>query len=131
MEKVAPAIQRVLDVMDEEIETLEEKLRKAQPLIDRLAKLRQARARLLDEKSPTAGGGRRNAQLTMETVVAFLRQHGASTPVEIADHAGVDANIARSHLNRHADVRYRKNGDGKWHLIGENTDGEGFDEEEE
>lgn len=119
MEKLSKAQERVLAVLDEEIEELEEKLRKVQPHIDNLARLRATRARLLDERSTTAGGGRRGSQLTMETVVHFLREEGASSVADIAKHAGVDPSVVRSHLNRHKEVRYRQDSDGDWELIGE------------
>lgn len=123
MEKLTPRKKAVLDVLDEEIAGLEEKLAKAQPMIDELQTLRATRARLLDERSPTAGGGRRNSQLTMETVVHFLREEGASSVSDIAKHAGVADHIVRAHLNRHSGSRYRKDVDGDWELIGED-DGE-------
>lgn len=119
MEKVSKRAQTVLDVIDEQIEDLEERLKKAQPLIDELARLRRVRATLLDERRPTGGGGRSNAMLTMETLIHDLREHGASTPQEAADRLGVPVTVVRSHLNRYADQRYAKNGDGKWRLIGE------------
>jgi hypothetical protein len=119
MEKVSPRKQAVLDVLDEQIEELETKLAKVQPLINELQSLRATRARLLDERSTTSGGGRRASQLTMETVVHFLRENGASSVADIAKHAGVDSSVVRSHLNRHMDVRYRKDDDGDWELIGE------------
>ena len=122
MEKVTKRKQAVLDVIDEQIADLEERLAKAQPMINELAVLRATRAKLLDERSTTSGGGRRNAQLTMETMIHDLRENGPSTPPDIAQRVGVDATIVRSHLNRHKDVRYRMNGDNLWHLIGEGSE---------
>ena len=122
MEKVTKRKQAVLDVIDEQIADLEERLAKAQPMINELAVLRATRAKLLDERSTTSGGGRRNAQLTMETMIHDLRENGPSTPPDIAQRVGVDATIVRSHLNRHKDVRYRMNGDNRWHLIGEDSE---------
>lgn len=119
MEKVTKRAQEVLDVIDEKIEDLEERLKKAQPLIDELARLRRTRKVLLDEKGVTSGGGRSNAMLTMETLIHDLREHGASTPQEAADRLGIPVTVVRSHLNRYSDQRYAKNGDGKWRLIGE------------
>jgi hypothetical protein len=119
MEKLTPRKQAVLDVLDAQIEDLDTKLAKYQPLFDELGSLRATRARLLDERSTTSGGGRRGSQLTMETVILFLREEGASSVADIAKHAGVDPSIVRSHLNRHKDVRYRQDEDGDWELIGE------------
>lgn len=129
MEKVTRRKQAVLDVIDEQIADLEVKLAKAQPMINELAVLRATRAKLLDERSTTSGGGRRNAQLTMETMIHDLRENGPSSPPDIAQRVGVDATIVRSHLNRHKDVRYRMNGDGMWHLIGEGEAEEAEDDE--
>ena len=126
MEKVTKRKQLVLDVLDEQIADLEERLAKAQPLINELQVLRATRAKLLDERSPTSGGGRRNAQLTMETMIHDLREHGPSTVLEITPRVGVDATIVRSHLNRHKDIRYRQiDENGTWDLIGEEDDDEG------
>jgi hypothetical protein len=119
MEKVSPRKQAVLDVLDDEIAALEAKLAKAQPLIDELNQLRKTRATLLAERSVT-GGVRAGTQVTMEQVVHALRENDneSMTPGEIAAEIGADATVVRSHLNRHKDVRYRRNGDG-WELIGE------------
>jgi membrane-anchored protein YejM (alkaline phosphatase superfamily) len=124
MEKVTKRKQAVLDVIDEQIADLEERLAKAQPMINELAVLRATRAKLLDERSTTSGGGRRNAQLTMETMILDLKTNGPSSAVDIAQRVGVDPTIVRSHLNRHKEVRYRMNGDNLWHLIGEEEEGE-------
>jgi hypothetical protein len=130
METVTKRKQIILDALDEQIEDLEERLKKAQPMIDELASLRRTRATLLDERRPTGGGGRANAQLSMETVIQHLKANGPSTPLQVAEAAGVNATIARSHFNRYADVRYRKNGNGTWSLIGESTEEEDDDGEE-
>ena len=60
-------------------------------------------------------------RLTMEEVIRVLRKNDNDPmlPSELASELGVDQSVVRSHLNRHADTRYEKNGDGKWHLIGE------------
>jgi hypothetical protein len=111
-------------VIDEQIEELEEKLKKAQPMIDELNKLKRTRATLLDERRTTSGGGRANAQLTMETMIHDLRTNGPSTPQEAADRLGISVTIVRSHLNRYADERYEKVEDGKWRLIGNDDESE-------
>lgn len=125
MEKLSNRKSAILEVLDEQIEELEEKLRKAQPFIDELSQLKRTRATLLSERTTTGGIGSRT-RLTMETVIHALRsnENGAMTPGEIAEKVGVDPTIVRSHLNRYADTRYRKEDDG-WVLIGEQ------DEEEE
>lgn len=123
METLTKRKQAVLDVIDEQIEELEIKLRKAQPLFDELNSLRATRARLLDERSPTSGAGRGGSRLSMETVIHALRENG--DPMSVADlskKVGVDASIVRSHLNRHKDVRYKQDSDGEWELIGEEED---------
>lgn len=121
MDKVSNRKQAVLDVLDEQIDALETKLAKVQPLINELNQLKKTRATLLSERSVTgrAGGSRRNAQLTMETVIQLFREHGDMSPNEIAEHAGVDPTIARSHLNRYRDQRYEQTDNGAWRLIGE------------
>ena len=123
MERVTARKQAVLDVLDEEISRLEIKLAKAQPLIDELAQLKRTRATLLSERSVT-GSVRAGTRVTMEEVVHFLREKGPSDPPSIAACIGADANTVRSHLNRHKDVRYEKNGDGNWRLIGDPQDEE-------
>jgi hypothetical protein len=132
MEKVTRRRQTVLDVLDEQIEELEQKLIKVQPLIDELATLRRTRATLLDERRPTGGGGnRRGTILSLEQVVHFLDANGPSTPIEIATALGVNDNMVRSHLNRYLDQRYAKNGEGKWRLIGEGVHAHDEAEEDE
>jgi hypothetical protein len=106
-------------VLDAQIEELEEKLVKYQPYFDELNALKRTRATLLDEKRVTSGGGRANAQLTLEQMIQDLRDNGPSTAVESANRLGVDVTIVRSHLNRYKDRRYASNGDGRWRLIGE------------
>jgi hypothetical protein len=119
MEKVTRRKQTVLDVLDEQILELEEKLKKAQPMIDELAALKRTRATLLDERRPTSGGGRGNTMLTLETMIHFIRENGPATPQEASDALGVPVTVVRSHFNRYNESRYAKNGDGKWRLIGE------------
>jgi hypothetical protein len=119
MEKLTKRKRSVLDVLDEQIAELEEKLAKYQPYFDELNNLKRTRATLLDEKRTTSGGGRANAQLTMEQMIQDLRDNGPSTAVESANRLGVNVTIVRSHLNRYKDRRYAANGDGKWRLIGE------------
>jgi hypothetical protein len=124
MQKVTRRQNAVLDVLDEQIADLEEKLQKAQPLFDELNKLKKTRAVLLSERTVTGGVGS-NTRLTMEEVIHTLRENGngdGMTPNAIADKLGVDVNTVRSHLNRHKDERYTKNGDGTWDLIGEGDD---------
>ena len=128
MDAITKRKRAVLEILDEQIEDLEERLKKAQPLIDELAALKRTRATLLDERRVTGGGGRRDAQLNMEQVIQDLRDNGASTPAEIAERVHVDVTIVRSHLNRYKDRRYATNGDGNWRLIGEST--EDTDEED-
>ena len=124
MEKVSKRQQAILDVLDVEIEELAEKLKKVQPLIDELARLKRTRATLLNERG-TTGKISNGTRLTMEEVIHALREMGGSaTPNDLAEKLTVDDNIVRSHLNRHKDSRYQKNPDGTWELIGEEGDDE-------
>jgi hypothetical protein len=130
MEKVSARKSAVLEVLDEQIGELERKLAKAQPLFDELNQLKRARATLLSERSVT-GNVRAGTQVTMEEVIHFLRENGPSSPPAIATGINADANTVRSHLNRHKDVRYMKNGDGNWSLIGEVMSEDDEDEDED
>lgn len=121
MDKVTTRQQAVLDVLDEQIEELEVKLAKAQPIINELNRLKKTRQTLLAERSPTGGVGRK-AKLTMEQVIHAFREHGDMSPNELADRTGVDPTIARSHLNRYRDQRYEQGDNGNWRLIGEEGD---------
>jgi hypothetical protein len=122
MEKISKRQQSVLDVLDQEIEELADKLKKVQPLIDELARLKRTRATLLNERG-TTGKISNGTRLTMEEVVHALREMGGSaTPNDLAERLTVDDNIVRSHLNRHKDSRYEKLADGQWRLMGENND---------
>ena len=127
MEKVSRRQQAVLDVLDEEIRELQEKLTKVQPLIDELNRLKRTRATLLNERG-TTGKISNGTRLTMEEVIVALREMGgAATPNDLAERLAVDDNTVRSHLNRHKDSRYAKLSDGQWQLIGE--DGDSNDQE--
>jgi hypothetical protein len=122
MQKVSKRQQAILDVIDEEIRDLSEKLQKVQPLIDELARLKRTRATLLNERG-TTGKISNGTRLTMEEVVHALREMGGkATPNDLAEKLSVDDNIVRSHLNRHKDSRYEKNDDGTWELIGAEDD---------
>src|SRR5207342_2848130 len=114
METVTRRKQIILDALDEQIHELEEKLKKAQPLIDELQALKRTRATLLDERRPTSGGGRGNTMLTLETMIHHLREVGPQTPQEASDALGVPVSVVRSHFNRYNESRYAKNGDGRW-----------------
>jgi response regulator of citrate/malate metabolism len=124
MEKLSKRKEAILAVLDEEIGELEEKLRKVQPLIDELNQLRKTRSTLLSERTTTGSVG--SAKLTMESVIHAMRSsdNGSMSTVELAEKLGVSDTVVRSHLNRHADVRYRKDDEGNWALIGEGDEEE-------
>jgi hypothetical protein len=117
MQKLSTRKQNVLEILNEEIEALEEKLAKAQPLIDELAQLKKTRATLLSERSQTGSIGGRT-QLTMEMVVHAFNGHNELTVPQIAEETGVGQTVVRSHLNRYRDTRYEQTTDGNWRLIG-------------
>ena len=118
MQKLTRRKSSILDALDASIAELEEKLEKVQPYIDELTQLKRTRATLLSEKSVT-GSVRSNTRLTMEQVIQAFREneYEAMTPQELGKELGVDETVVRSHLNRHKDTRYAKNGDGNWTLI--------------
>ena len=118
MDKLSRRQNAVLEILDEQIAELEEKLAKAQPLINELNRLKQTRRVLLSEKGNTSGGGRSDVQLTQEQMIHYLREHGASRPSEIADALGVPGTVVRSHLSRHKDTTYARVEDGRWSYIG-------------
>jgi hypothetical protein len=131
VEKLTKRTESVLDILDEQIEDLEERLKKVQPLIDELNKLRQTRRVLLSEKQATGGGGHSGPQLSMEEVVRFLKENGPSGPTEIAEGVGFDDRRVRSHLSRHKGTRYENIANGSWALIEGEEDDLAQDEEEE
>jgi CRP-like cAMP-binding protein len=116
----------ILEAMDAEIEELAKKLEKVQPLVDELQRLRRARSVMLDEKSltgkPRSGGRSGNTGAQMETVIAYLREHGEASTTELADYVGTTVASIRTHLNRYRDERYRQTSDGNWALIGADAD---------
>lgn len=125
MEKLTKRQEAVLDVLQEQIEELEEKLKRVQPLIDELNKLKSARRALLSERGTTSGGGGNGrVKLSMEEVVHYLQENPGSTPQEISEALSVDGHIVRSHLSRGKGTRYDLR-DGKWYLT------EDSDEDEE
>jgi predicted HTH transcriptional regulator len=125
MEKLSKRQNAVLEIIDEQIEELEGKLQKVQPLINELNRLKQTRKVLLSERGTTGGGGNSaRTQLSMEEVIHFLRENGASSAQEIAEAHGVAGHIVRSHLSRHKDTRYENVGEGQWQLIGEEEEEE-------
>jgi DNA-binding NarL/FixJ family response regulator len=120
MQKVSIPQQAVLDVLDEQIKKKEKMLAKVQPHIDELNRLKRTRATLLNERGTTGSIGS-GTRLTMEEVIVAMREAGGSaTPTAIAERLSVDVNTVRSHLNRHKDSRYTKDGD-EWTLIGEDN----------
>jgi response regulator of citrate/malate metabolism len=130
MQKLSKRKTSILEVIDAEIADLEEKLEKVQPLLDELTQLKRTRATLLSERSVT-GNVRSGTRLTMEQVIHAMRENDdPMTPQELGKELGVDETVVRSHLNRYKDVRYAKNGDGAWRLIGADPQDEDDDEEE-
>lgn len=127
MRKLTNREDTILDILDEQIEELEKKLQKVQPLFDELNRLRKARAVMLDERSTTGnprGGtktnlGRGSQGAQMETIISYLREHGDASTSELAEYVGTTPGSIRAHLNRYRDERYRQNGEGNWSLIGE------------
>ena len=122
MEKLSSRKNAVLEILDEQIHDIEERLAKVQPLIDELNQLKKTRATLLSERTTTGSIGSRT-RLNMESVIHALRENENEpmTAGDIASAIGVDVTIVRSHLNRYKDQRYEKDGDG-WTLIGEGDD---------
>lgn len=119
MEKITKRKQTVLDVLDDQIAELEEKLAKFQPFINELNQLKATRRTLLAQKGNTSGGGHPGTQLTQEEVINFLQKNGASTPQEISEGLSVAGTVVRSHLSRHKNVTYeRDDEDGTWSYIG-------------
>jgi DeoR-like helix-turn-helix domain len=133
--KLSEREKTVLTALDEEIEALTKKLTKVQPLVDELNRLRKARAVMLDERSTTGtprGGGKGGGQgAQMETIITYLREHGAASTTELAEYVGTTVGTIRAHLNRYRDERYRQNGGGNWSLIGAEVEEEEDDEDEE
>jgi hypothetical protein len=127
MEKLSTRKQAVLDVLQEQIEELEVKLRKVQPLIDELNQLKSTRRALLSEKGATSGAGNGRVQLSMEEMINYLRENPGSTPAEISEAMSVEGHIVRSHLSRGKGTRYKLD-DGKWYLTEQDSDD---DEDEE
>lgn len=124
MEKISTRQQAVLDVLDAQIEELEEKLTRVQPLINELNRLRQTRRTLLSEKGVTGGGGNGRVKLSMEEVIMFLQsQENGATPAEISEALSVEGHIVRSHLSRGKDTRYKLH-DGRWFLMEQGDDEE-------
>lgn len=125
MDQISKRQSAVLEVLDEQIEALEKRLTKVQPLINELNQLKQTRRVLLSEKGNTSGGGRSGVQLTQEQVIHFLRENGPSTPQQIADGCGVANTVVRSHLSRHKDTTYNYDPEDKlWSYMGEDEDEE-------
>lgn len=124
MDELTRRQQAVLEVIDEQIAQLEKRLEKARPLIEDLERLKQTRRVLLSEKAMTGGrGSAGRAQLTQEEVITVMRDRPEGvTPAHITERLGVDGTIVRSHLNRHKDTTYKRNDDGLWVYIGEDSD---------
>jgi hypothetical protein len=129
MDKLSQRKEVILKVLDDQIEELEEKLQKLQPLISELNQLKATRRVLLSEHSVTGRGGLRRVQLTMEQVIGYLREHGATAdgngriqPQQIAEDLGVPGATVRSHFSRHRGMQYDRDEAG-WYLIGETDRG--------
>ena len=119
MDEITQVQQAVLDTVNVEVEKLERRLLKYQPLKAELDRLLQVRRVLLSEKSMTGGkGGAGNAKVTQEEVITFLRDNQPCEPQEISAGLSVDGTIIRSHLNRHKGTSYERTTEG-WVLIGE------------
>jgi DNA repair exonuclease SbcCD ATPase subunit len=133
MRKLSPREKVVLEALDEEIEELEAKLQKVQPLFDELQRLRKARSVMLDERSTTGKPrGKNGGGAQMETIITYLREHATATTTELAEYVGTTVPTIRAHLNRYKDERYHTDGNGTWSLIGtDRVDEEDDDEADE
>jgi len=118
MDDLTTGQEAVLEVIDAQLERLEKKLKKVEPLIRERDQLRQTRRVLLSEKSVTGGGGSAGkAQLTQEEVIVYMKaQDGPVAPKDISTALGVAGATVRAHLNRHKDTTYLLTEDG-WSLI--------------
>ena len=124
MEALTRRQETILTVIDEQLEELEEKLKKVERIIGERDRLRATRRTLLSERGTTSGAGHPGTQLAMEEVVKFLSDsEDGATPQEISEALHVPGATVRSHLNRHKGTRYERDEDGRWHLT-EDTEGD-------
>lgn len=116
----AASTRKIVESIEEELEAIEKKLRKYDPLIQQRTKLQAARRALLNERSATGGGGGRG--LSQAEVVDYMREHSDEegvagfTVYDIAKGLGVTEAVVRGHLNRGKDERFEKAADNKWDL---------------
>lgn len=119
-----------LDLIEEQLATLDKALRKYEPLLEQKRRLEGARRALLSERSPTAGGGR---GLTQEEIVKTMEGfNGGATVHEIASKLSATEGQVRAHLNRGLNERFAQSrDDGKVLWFVRNPEADDEDEEDD
>lgn len=120
--------ERALNETDKQLQLIEKRLANLQPLIELRDRLQASRRAMLNDRSPTSGGGRGTSQA--EVVNAIRAFNGQPLTVyEISQAVGASEAVIRGHLNRGKDERFTKDSDGKWTLREPENDEEEDDDE--
>lgn len=121
---------RQVEAINEELEQINATLRKYEPLFELRRQLEAARRALLNERAPTAGGGR---GLTQDEVVAALGDD-KMTVHEVATKLSATEGAVRAQFNRGKGERFdQEQEDGKilWFVRNPETQDDDEDEEED
>jgi DNA-binding transcriptional ArsR family regulator len=95
-------------LIDEQLEELERRLAPYKKHLEVKQQLLSARRALLGHGPRTTGGT--TTRLTLDDIVAYVKDHPGITPGQMAEHFGVSQNTVSSHLYRNKDRFLNKDG---------------------
>lgn len=122
--------QRQVDAINEELNGINATLRKYEPLFELRRQLEAARRALLNERAPTAGGGR---GLSQDEIVNALGSDKL-TVHEVATKLNASEGSVRAHFNRGAGERFgqeQDNGKVLWFVRDPETQDDDEEEDDE
>lgn len=119
--------ERALNETDKQLQLIEKRLTNLQPLIELRDRLQASRRAMLNDRSPTSGGGRGTSQAE---VVNAMRDKAPLSVYEISQLVGASEAVIRGHLNRGKDERFKKDSSGNWSLREPENDDEEDDDED-
>lgn len=114
-ERIADAAKATaLEAIDEQLESINEKMRKYEPLIEAKKSLEASKRSLLGGARLTSGNN--GMRLRQEDLVLYLKENPGLKVQEIAEHFGTPYSTVGSHLLRGRDERFLQTASKRWYV---------------
>lgn len=108
------AKEAALMAIDEQLESINEKMRKYEPLIEAKKSLEASKRSLLGGARLTSGNN--GMRLRQEDVVLYLKEHPGQRVQDLVEHFGTPYTTINSHLLRGKDERFLQTPSKRWYV---------------